>query len=31
LLKDKAGMYRQIYDIQTKIDAELETEIARAN
>jgi ATP-binding cassette subfamily B protein len=31
LLKDEAGMYRQIYDIQTKIDTELEIEIARAN
>jgi ATP-binding cassette subfamily B protein len=27
LLKDEAGMYRRIYDIQTKIDAELEEEI----
>lgn len=31
LLKDQDGMYRRIYDIQTKIDAELEEEIARAN
>jgi ATP-binding cassette subfamily B protein len=31
LLKDEAGMYRQIYDIQTKIDTELEIEIARVN
>jgi ATP-binding cassette subfamily B protein len=31
LLKDKAGMYRRIYDIQTKIDTELEKEIARVN
>jgi ATP-binding cassette subfamily B protein len=31
LLKDEAGMYRRIYDIQTKIDAELEVEIARVN
>lgn len=31
LLKDKDGMYRRIYDIQTKIDAELEIEIARVN
>jgi ATP-binding cassette subfamily B protein len=31
LLKDKDGMYRQIYDIQTKIDTELEIEIARVN
>jgi ATP-binding cassette subfamily B protein len=31
LLKDKDGMYRRIYDIQTKIDFELETEIARVN
>ena len=28
LVKDKNGMYRQIYDIQTRIDAELEQEIA---
>jgi hypothetical protein len=25
------GMYRRIYDIQTRIDEELEIEIARAN
>jgi ATP-binding cassette subfamily B protein len=31
LLKERDGMYRKIYDIQTKIDAELETEIARVN
>ena len=31
LLQDEAGMYRRIYDIQTKIDAELEVEIARVN
>lgn len=31
LLKDGTGMYRRIYDIQTRIDAELEKEIARAN
>lgn len=31
LLKDEAGMYRRIYDIQTKIDAELEKEISRVN
>ena len=31
LLKDKDGMYRRIYDIQTKIDYELENEIARVN
>ncbi|MBK7456545.1 MAG: ABC transporter ATP-binding protein [Anaerolineales bacterium] len=31
LLKDKDGMYRRIYDIQTKIDVELEKEIARVN
>ena len=31
LLKDEAGMYRRIYDIQTKIDKELEVEIARVN
>ena len=29
LLKDGDGMYRRIYDIQTKIDTELEKEIAR--
>jgi len=29
LLKDESGMYRRIYDIQTKIDAELEREISR--
>ena len=29
LLKDGDGMYRRIYDIQTKIDVELEKEIAR--
>jgi ATP-binding cassette subfamily B protein len=28
LLKDENGMYRRIYDIQTKIDAELEKEIS---
>ncbi len=28
LVKDKNGMYRQIYDIQTRIDAELEQEVA---
>jgi len=27
-VKDKNGMYRQIYDIQTRIDAELEQEVA---
>ena len=31
LLKDADGMYRRIYDIQTKIDTELEQEIARVN
>jgi ATP-binding cassette subfamily B protein len=31
LLKDEDGMYRRIYDIQTKIDAELEKEISRVN
>ena len=31
LLKDETGMYRRIYDIQTKIDAELEMEISRVN
>jgi ATP-binding cassette, subfamily B, bacterial len=31
LLKERNGMYRRIYDIQTRIDAELELEIARAN
>jgi ATP-binding cassette subfamily B protein len=31
LLKDEAGMYRRIYDIQTRIDAELEKEISRVN
>jgi ATP-binding cassette subfamily B protein len=31
LLQDADGMYRRIYDIQTKIDAELEKEIARVN
>lgn len=31
LLQDEDGMYRRIYDIQTRIDAELEKEISRAN
>jgi ATP-binding cassette subfamily B protein len=31
LLKDSGGMYRRIYDIQTRIDAELEKEMARVN
>jgi ABC-type multidrug transport system fused ATPase/permease subunit len=31
LLKDPNGMYRRIYDIQTRIDAELENEISRIN
>ncbi len=31
LLKQFGGMYRKIYDIQTRIDEELEVEIARAN
>jgi ATP-binding cassette subfamily B protein len=31
LVNQKDGMYRQIYDIQTRIDEELEMEIAKAN
>jgi ATP-binding cassette subfamily B protein len=31
LVSQKSGMYRQIYDIQTKIDEELEMEILRVN
>ena len=31
LVSQKSGMYRQIYDIQTKIDEELEMEISRVN
>jgi ATP-binding cassette, subfamily B, bacterial len=31
LLKDEDGVYRRIYDIQTKIDTELEKEISRVN
>ena len=31
LVTHKDGMYRRIYDIQTRIDDELEVEIARAN
>jgi len=31
LVKQKDGIYRQIYDIQTRIDEELEMEIAKAN
>jgi ATP-binding cassette subfamily B protein len=31
LLNDMNGMYRRIYDIQTRIDEELELEIARTN
>ena len=31
LVAQKDGMYREIYDIQTRIDEELEIEIARAN
>jgi len=31
LVKQKDGIYRQIYDIQTRIDDELEIEIAKAN
>ena len=31
LLKEKDGIYRKIYDIQTKIDTELEQEISRVN
>ena len=30
LLADENGMYREIYEIQTKIDAELEKEISLA-
>jgi ATP-binding cassette subfamily B protein len=31
LVSQMDGMYRQIYDIQTRIDEELEVEISRAN
>ncbi len=31
LLRDEDGMYRRIYDIQTRIDEELEMEISRVN
>ena len=31
LVKDENGMYRQIYDIQTRIDEELEQEITNVN
>jgi ATP-binding cassette subfamily B protein len=31
LLAQFGGMYRKIYDIQTRIDEELEIEIARVN
>ncbi|MGD8403360.1 MAG: ABC transporter ATP-binding protein [Anaerolineales bacterium] len=31
LVKQKDGIYRQIYDIQTRIDEELEIEISKAN
>ena len=31
LVTQKDGMYRQIYDIQTRIDEELETEIGKVN
>jgi len=31
LAAQKNGMYRRIYDIQTRIDDELEIEIAKAN
>ena len=31
LVSQKDGMYRRIYDIQTKIDEELEMEISRLN
>jgi len=31
LVKQKYGIYRQIYEIQTRIDEELEMEIAKAN
>ena len=31
LVSNKDGIYRRIYDIQTKIDEELEMEISRVN
>jgi ATP-binding cassette subfamily B protein len=31
LVSQREGMYRQIYDIQTRIDEELENEISRVN
>jgi ATP-binding cassette subfamily B protein len=31
LLTQKDGMYRRIYDIQTRIDEELEREVASVN
>jgi ATP-binding cassette subfamily B protein len=31
LVAHEAGIYRQIYDIQTRIDEELENEISRVN
>jgi ATP-binding cassette subfamily B protein len=31
LVAQKDGMYRRIYDIQTRIDEELELEISRVN
>ena len=31
LVMDKNGMYRQIYDIQTQIDEEIEQEITHIN
>jgi ATP-binding cassette subfamily B protein len=31
LLKDSKGMYRRVFDIQTRIDEELEIEISRVN
>jgi hypothetical protein len=30
-VKQKDGIYRRIYDIQTRIDEELDMEIAKAN
>jgi len=31
LIQDDLGMYRRIYDIQTRIDEELQREIARVD
>ncbi|MBL7942101.1 MAG: hypothetical protein JNM00_05010, partial [Flavobacteriales bacterium] len=31
LVNQLGGMYRKVYDIQTRIDEELEMEISRAN